>query len=63
LLVDHGFTVGLEHPQPRAVGIAPALLDKTVGRIEKPESRGDHAFVGVKAEQPAHGPMIAWRNG
>ena len=55
--------VGLEHPQPRTVGIAPALLDETVGRVEKPERSGDHTIVGVKTEQPAHSPMVAWRNG
>jgi hypothetical protein len=59
LLVNRGLAVGPEHPEPGAVGIAFTLLYEIVRRIEQSERRRDHAFVGVKTEQPAHGPMVA----
>jgi hypothetical protein len=62
-LVDDGLTVGLEHPDPGAVGIAPALLDEIVGRVEQPKGRGDHPAVGVQTEKSTHGAMVAWRDG
>jgi hypothetical protein len=61
LLVELRLAVGLEHPEPGAVGIALALLDEIVGRLEQPKGRGDHPPVGVQTEQSAHDAMVAWR--
>jgi hypothetical protein len=59
LLVDHRLTVGLEHPEPGAVGIAFALVDEIVGCLEQPEGRSHHPPVGVQTKQTAHAPMVA----
>ncbi len=55
-LVQPGLPLFVKDTQARAVGVAAALLDQAVRRVQQPKRRGDDIRASVQAKESTHGP-------